>query len=339
MEGKTAIIVIDVQNCFLPGGSLATRNSRNGDPTNLGRAIGNFVNKVSPDHLFITKDWHPAKHSSFLTNAERLTGKMTFPNAAAAGTSNKGMNKTRYARRVFTGTRVWGDEESRKIQKLWPEHCVQDTPGAELADELTNTINPEMMAKAVTILKGYTSDTDSYSAIADALGNPTPQDKDGNSFLSILQKSDITEVHITGIARDVCVFWTALDLLNYWIIPAAKTEKIIKLVFQYNLTRPVFSGGEHTDMTVDQIKLEVAQLIANMMGLTITDPIVNNTMTKIFEIKGDGTSYSLEGGRRRRRRSTRHRGRSAHHTRSTKRSKASCRCGKPRGHKGSRTCQ
>jgi hypothetical protein len=247
------------------------------------------------------------------------------------------MNTTRYAApRIFTGTRVWGDEESRKIQKLWPEHCVQGTAGAELAKELTDTMTPEMKEKAVTILKGDIPDTDSYSAIADALGNPTPHDETGKSFLSILQESDITEVHITGIARDVCVFWTALDLLNYWIIPAAMSGKIIKLVFQYNLTRPVspIPGAPFTDITVDQIKLEVAQLIAKMMKVDISDPTVNDTMTKIFEIKGDGTSYSLEGGRRRR--STRSTKRS---TRSTKRSTKRCNCGKPRGHKGHRNCQ
>ena len=332
-----AVIIIDVQKCFLPGGSLATGNSRNGDSADLGKTIGNFVNKVNPDHLFITKDWHTVGHSSFLSKAEEADGKMTFPNAARAGTYNKGMNTTRYAGRAFTGTRVWGDEESRKIQKLWPEHCVQDTDGAELAQELTDTIEPKMMAKAVTILKGDTPDIDSYSAIADALGNPTPHDESGKSFLSILQESNITEVHITGIARDVCVFWTALDLLNYWIIPAAKEEKIIKLVFQYNLTRPVspIPGAPFTDITVDQIKLEVAQLIAKMMKVDISNPTVNDTMTKIFEIKGDGTNYSLEGGRRR----TRHRGRrSAHHKCSTKRSTKRCHCGKPRGHKGSRNC-
>ena len=336
MASKTAIIVIDVQNCFLPGGSLATGNSRNGESADLGKAIGNFVNTINPAYLFITKDWHTAGHSSFLSNADKAAGKMTFPNAAKAGTYNNGMNTTRYAGRAFTGTRVWGDEESRKIQKLWPEHCVQGTAGAELANELTDTMTSELKEKAVTILKGDIPDTDSYSAIADALGNPTPHDDTGKSFLSILQESDITEVHITGIARDVCVFWTALDLLNYWIIPAAMSGKIIKLVFQYNLTRPVspIPGAPFTDITVDQIKLEVAQLIAKMMKVDISDPTVNDTMTTIFEIKGDGKSYSLEGGRRR---STR--GRRAHQKRSTKRSTKRCHCGKPRGHKGHRNCQ
>ena len=57
-EQKTALIVIDVQNCFMPGGSLAV---------NDGDEIVPIINSIR--HLFdvvvLTQDWHCANHISF----------------------------------------------------------------------------------------------------------------------------------------------------------------------------------------------------------------------------------------------------------------------------------
>lgn len=64
-----AVIVIDVQNCFLPGGSLGTTNSRNSDmlpATTLGKSIANFINNEHSDaQIFVSKDYHTVGHSSF----------------------------------------------------------------------------------------------------------------------------------------------------------------------------------------------------------------------------------------------------------------------------------
>jgi nicotinamidase-related amidase len=310
--GEKAVIVIDIQKCFLPGGGLPTGNARNtaSGATALGTSVAKFINKVNPENVFITLDWHTEGHSSFVSNADRAAGKMSFPEAAGQGAYNKGMNVERYASRTFAGTRMWGDEQSRKIQKLWPKHCVQGTDDAAVADELMSALKPEIASKAVKIMKGDTADTDSYSAIADALGNPTPHDESGKSFLDLLKESNITEVHVTGIARDVCVFWTALDLLNYWIIPAYKEGKVIKLVFQYDLTRPVSNvpGAPYTDITVDQIKKEVADLVAKMLEKDVS--MVSSDVEKLFAVEGDGTkypSYNAAGGRRNKACTKRHR--------------------------------
>lgn len=91
-------LVIDVQNCFVPGGSLAVKE---------GDAIVPLINKIAQSfkHVVLTQDWHTADHISF---ASQHAGKKPFE-----------------AIKVGYGTQV-----------LWPDHCVQGTEGAALVKTL-----------------------------------------------------------------------------------------------------------------------------------------------------------------------------------------------------------
>ncbi|TPE44184.1 bifunctional nicotinamidase/pyrazinamidase [Pontibacter mangrovi] len=93
-----ALLLIDIQNDFLPGGSLAVPE---------GDAIIPVVNKLQPrfDLVVATQDWHPENHKSF---ASQHAGKS-----------------------VFDVTDLNGLE-----QVLWPDHCVQGTAGAEFSEAL-----------------------------------------------------------------------------------------------------------------------------------------------------------------------------------------------------------
>lgn len=95
---NAALIVVDVQNCFLPGGSLAVKDGDKVIPVinKLAKSFGNIV---------CTQDWHTAGHVSF---ASSHAGKKPFD-----------VIKLGY-----------GD------QVLWPDHCVQGTEGAALAKDL-----------------------------------------------------------------------------------------------------------------------------------------------------------------------------------------------------------
>ncbi len=88
-----ALIVIDVQNDFCPGGALAVSG---------GDEIVPLVNRLIERHahVVLTQDWHPAGHSSFASSHK---GKAPFGSIDLA-----------------YGT-----------QTLWPDHCVQGTKGAE----------------------------------------------------------------------------------------------------------------------------------------------------------------------------------------------------------------
>ena len=95
---NAALIVIDVQNDFCPGGALAVPD---------GDAILPLVNRLITefDHVILTQDWHPRGHSSFASSHE---GKAPFGSV----------------------TLSYGD------QTLWPDHCVQGTRGAAFHDKL-----------------------------------------------------------------------------------------------------------------------------------------------------------------------------------------------------------
>src|SRR5271165_6874190 len=86
-DDASALLVIDVQNCFLPGGSLAVKDGEQVIPV-INRLAKKFVNVV------ITQDWHTPDHVSFAS--------------AHAGNKPFDVIKLRY-----------GD------QVLWPDHCVQ----------------------------------------------------------------------------------------------------------------------------------------------------------------------------------------------------------------------
>jgi nicotinamidase/pyrazinamidase len=92
-----ALIVIDVQNDFCPGGTLAVPRGDEIVPL-VNRLIEQF------DHVILTQDWHPRGHSSFAS-------------------THKGQ--------PFTNIRLAYGE-----QTLWPDHCVQGTSGAEFHRDL-----------------------------------------------------------------------------------------------------------------------------------------------------------------------------------------------------------
>jgi nicotinamidase/pyrazinamidase len=92
------LLVIDVQNDFCPGGSLAVSG---------GNEVVPVVNRLARqfDHVVLTQDWHPAGHSSF---ASSHPGKDAF-------------------------TQI---EMTYGPQTLWPDHCIIGTKGAELRGDL-----------------------------------------------------------------------------------------------------------------------------------------------------------------------------------------------------------
>ncbi len=98
MQNQAALLVIDVQNDFCPGGALAVPD---------GGAIIPLINRLAAKFatVVLTQDWHPPAHISF---AASHPGKQPFQTIALP----------------------YGE------QVLWPTHCVQTTPGAALHPDL-----------------------------------------------------------------------------------------------------------------------------------------------------------------------------------------------------------
>lgn len=97
-SAKSALIVVDVQNCFIEGGTLAVKGGGEVVPV-INKLAGSFENIV------VTQDWHTAGHASF---ASTYSGKKPFETT-----------------KLTYGTQV-----------LWPDHCVQGTEDAAVAKDL-----------------------------------------------------------------------------------------------------------------------------------------------------------------------------------------------------------
>ncbi|MQW89957.1 bifunctional nicotinamidase/pyrazinamidase [Sinorhizobium saheli] len=158
---EDALIVIDLQNDFCPGGALAV-----GGGDEIVPAVNRLIEQ-SP-HVILTQDWHPAGHSSF---ASSHPGKAPFQTVAMP----------------------YGE------QTLWPDHCVQGTPGADFHPALRWT------TAELVIRKGFRREIDSYSAFFEN-DHRTP-----TGLAGYLRERGISRVSLCGLATDFCVAFSALD--------------------------------------------------------------------------------------------------------------------------------
>jgi nicotinamidase/pyrazinamidase len=147
-----ALLLIDIQNDFVPGGALAVPKGEEVVPV-ANRLIDEF--QRSRDLVVATQDWHPPDHSSFISQ-----------NPAGG---------------------------------IWPDHCVQNTRGAEFVPGL----NVSGIQKVVR--KGTDPAIDSYSGFFD---NDHRKQTD---LAAVLRAAGVNTVYIVGLATDYCVKFTALD--------------------------------------------------------------------------------------------------------------------------------
>ena len=164
---KIGVNVVDIQGDFtkLKNGSLAV----DGTDEAYIKAVEENTKKLKEAGfpIYATQDWHPKNHASFFTN-------------------HKGT-------KAFDVIKLHG-----KDQVLWPPHCVQNTPGAEI-------LLDKKLFKAV-VRKGMDPQYDSYSGFQDDGGKKTEMDK-------LLKKDNIKKIILYGIATDYCVRATSLDAI------------------------------------------------------------------------------------------------------------------------------
>ncbi|KNC86846.1 hypothetical protein SARC_01039, partial [Sphaeroforma arctica JP610] len=161
---STALLVVDLQYDFLPDGSLAVPGGDEIIPHVL-RLVNGFNEKERI--VVATQDWHPAGHGSF---------------ASAHGKD------------VFSMGTLGGID-----QVMWPDHCVQESRGAELHDDLPQD-------KVTKILrKGIKQHMDSYSGFFDN------QEHNDTGLDLYLKSANTQSVVVCGLATDFCVCYTALD--------------------------------------------------------------------------------------------------------------------------------
>ena len=194
------LVVIDVQNGFMPGGTL---------PVLDGDQVVPVINRLAPAfrHVVITQDWHTKGHISF---ASSHPGKKPFETV-----------------QLPYGTQV-----------LWPDHCIQGTPDADLHKDLT------IPHAELIIRKGYRQHVDSYSAFLEA-------DRTVKTGLTgYLKERGLKSVYFVGLATDFCVAWSALDATR-----AGFTASVIE-----DATRAIDTDGSLTKAWRDMTTTGVARI-------------------------------------------------------------------------------
>jgi nicotinamidase/pyrazinamidase len=156
-----ALLIVDVQNDFCPGGALEVPK---------GDEVVPVINKLNKkfDNVIQTQDWHPKGHWSF---ASSYQGKEPF-----------GTTKLDYGEQV-----------------LWPDHCVQQTQGADFHPDL------DTQPTQLIIRKGFRKSIDSYSAFYEN------DHETATGLTGYLDDRNIDTIYVTGLATDFCVKWSVLD--------------------------------------------------------------------------------------------------------------------------------
>ncbi|MGH7518980.1 MAG: bifunctional nicotinamidase/pyrazinamidase [Gemmatimonadales bacterium] len=160
-QERDVLLVVDIQNDFCPDGALAVPR---------GDEVVPIVNRLSRRfrHVVLTQDWHPPHHSSFAS-------------------SHPGHKPSDVIRLPY-GPQI-----------LWPDHCIQGTPGAAFRGDL------DIPHAQLIIRKGYRREIDSYSALFEN-DHTTP-----TGLVGYLRERGLSRVFLAGLAFDFCVRWSAED--------------------------------------------------------------------------------------------------------------------------------
>ncbi|KAF8314754.1 Isochorismatase hydrolase [Clavulina sp. PMI_390] len=176
----TALVLVDIQNDFLPpDGSLAVTDGR----------------QILPVVLDLLKD--PSRFNVIVaTLVDHPVGHVSFA-------STHGL-------KPFTATQVpkLNSENETITQMLWPDHCVQNTPGCDIESSIQKRLD-EIGDKFQYIKKGDDIAVDAYSGFADN------QYMHITGLAKLLYTKNVSKVLVTGLATDYCVKFTAIDACKF----------------------------------------------------------------------------------------------------------------------------
>jgi nicotinamidase/pyrazinamidase len=171
---RTALLVIDMQTDFMPGGALPVQAVPD-HRERLAAPVRDQMNASLFPLQVATQDWHPPTHVSFASNHP--------------------------GRKPFEHIDLHGHD-----QTLWPDHCVQGSAGAALYPRLP------LDRLALILRKGMDPDADSYSGFHKNFGTECRRAPTG--LTGYLEERGVDTVVCCGLARDVCVKWTAEDAVS-----------------------------------------------------------------------------------------------------------------------------
>ncbi|MFX0205165.1 MAG: bifunctional nicotinamidase/pyrazinamidase [Candidatus Hodarchaeota archaeon] len=204
VKEEDALIVVDMQNDFMPTGALSV-----GGGDKIVAPINNIAERFyrHSNIIAMTQDWHPPGHLSFASS---------------------------HSKKPYDPYEVGGIGPV-----LWPDHCIQDTEGAEF--------HPEVMVKyaRAIIRKGYRPNVDSYSTFIE-------NDKKTHTGLSgYLHALGINRVFLCGLALDYCIYYSAVDGISLGF----------EIVVPIDLSRAINSPPSHLSNALDKMVEKGVQFV------------------------------------------------------------------------------
>lgn len=185
-----ALLVVDAQPTFMPGGGLAIK-----DGDKIMPVIWDLMRHFPRDKRFATKDRHPRGHISLASSYVEIpamtvlvTDMVTHREGACVHSVANGA--------LFSIEDLKDYLDKVGFQVLWPDHAIEGTREAELHPSI-----PEQMFIYVQV-KGMDPKCDSYSGFFDNLKRPT-------DLADALRERGIRRLICCGLAYDYCVGWTA----------------------------------------------------------------------------------------------------------------------------------
>jgi len=224
---KPALIVVDMQNDFCPpDGSL---------PVEDARLLANPINHLVTlpfAYKVATQDWHPQSHISFASN-HSAPDNVPFTSWT-----------------TLTNPKV-GEEPKTKEQRLWPDHCVQGSEGAEIIAELASNVSKKV---DLVVKKGMDEGMEMYSVFANAFGHMDCCPKGvTHDLASMFKERGITHVYNVGIAGDYCLRATAVDAARAGFVSYVVEEGVKCVDPGEGWNEALKDFGEHN---VSMVKIE-----------------------------------------------------------------------------------
>ena len=206
ISASDILVVVDIQNDFCPGGALSVPHGDDIVPV-INRLARSFA------HVVLTQDWHPHGHLSF---ASSHPGRKPYDTI----------------------------EMPYGPQILWPDHCVQGSPGAEFRADLA------IPHAALVLRKGFHRTIDSYSAFYE-------NDRATKTGLAgYLRERGFERIFIAGLALDFCVRYSAED---------ARHAGFAVIVIE-DLCRAIDIEGSLAATWESLMKHDVARILADTIG-------------------------------------------------------------------------
>jgi nicotinamidase/pyrazinamidase len=199
------LLVIDMQNDFCPGGSLAVAG---------GDAIINIINDLGSrfDHVILTQDWHPEGHISFASSHPGSEPYSTF-------------------------------QATYGPQALWPDHCLQESQGAQMHPSL------DLPPAELVLRKGFRREIDSYSAFLEN-DHRTP-----TGLAGYLRERGLKRLFLCGLAYDFCVRFSAIDgtALGFECLVLEDASRPVNLPGSVDATHAAFASASVARVLSPQI--------------------------------------------------------------------------------------